>query len=92
VRSQDTVLAFLKQNIDALLAKLPNELQPEVIEMVWGLCDDKRLREAEALFKDRAPRITGGPRRLAQVLEGISLCIAEQSAIAPSLEAFLEKK
>lgn len=92
VRNLDTVLAFLKQNIDALLTKLPNELQPDVIEMVWGLCDEKRLREAEAVFMDRVPRITGGPRRLAQVLEGISLCIAERSAIAPSLEAFLEKK
>jgi hypothetical protein len=33
----------------------------------------------------------GAPRNLAQVLEGIDLCVARKAAQAPSVASFLEK-
>ena len=34
---------------------------------------------------------TGGPRALAQTLEGIDLCISARKTLAPELTAFLNK-
>jgi hypothetical protein len=43
----------------------------------------------EAFYRDRAPRFTGGPRILAQTLEGIALCTAFKEAQQARLAAFL---
>lgn len=85
------VLEFMKQNLDALLAKLPTELRSSVIETLYGVCDAKGLADVEALYKERAASIVGGPRTAAQVQEAISLCIAQDALMRPSLKAFLEK-
>jgi alanyl aminopeptidase len=82
---------FMKDNFEALLARLPNESRTTLTNVGGRFCDEARRDEYAAFFKDRAARITGGPRQAAQVLEGISLCIARRKAHEPSLTAFLRK-
>jgi cytosol alanyl aminopeptidase len=43
----------------------------------------------DSFFADRVKDYNGGPRALAQTLEGIDLCIAARKSLAPELTAFL---
>jgi alanyl aminopeptidase len=56
-----------------------------------GYCDTAHRQEVDSFFKDRSTKFTGGPRKLAQVLEGIDLCIAYKQAQAPSVAEFLQQ-
>jgi alanyl aminopeptidase len=56
-----------------------------------GYCDAVHREDVEAFFKDRSTKYTGGPRILAQVLEGIDLCMAYKQAQAPSVAEFLQQ-
>ena len=42
-------------------------------------------------FADRVKDYNGGPRTLAQTLEGIDLCIAARKSLTPELTAFLNQ-
>lgn len=90
-KNSGVALEFLKANVDAVVAKLPTEMRGAVVEMLQGICDEKGRAEMEALLKNRAASLLGGPRRLSQTLESISLCIAQGEMMRPSLEAFFRK-
>ncbi len=90
-RSDDARFAFVKKNYDTLLAKIPNELKPEMASTGRRFCDEAHRGDLEAFFGERMAKVTGGPRKLAQVVESIDLCIAEKKALGPSLDAFLKK-
>jgi cytosol alanyl aminopeptidase len=82
---------FLKQNFDAVLARVPGERRGSLPFMGYSFCDDARRADVDTFFKDRIGKLTGGPRNLARVLEGISLCSALREAHQPSLGALLKK-
>ncbi|HEX5229608.1 MAG TPA: hypothetical protein VFW44_17975, partial [Bryobacteraceae bacterium] len=54
-------------------------------------CDSKHRIELDAFFADRVKDYNGGPRTLAQTLEGIDLCIAARKSMGPELAAFLDR-
>jgi aminopeptidase N len=85
---------FVRQNLDALLARLPRDVGSDYAASLPGVgsgfCDVSRRSEIETFFDDRVKRYTGGPRELAKVLEQIDLCIAGRKALAPDLAAFLK--
>jgi len=54
-----------------------------------SFCDPVHRQEVAAFFTERMERAPGGPRRLAQVLESMDLCIAYKAAQGPSVESFL---
>lgn len=81
---------FVRQNWDALVAKLPTDTGAFLPYVAGNYCDDQHRTEVEAFFKDRSTKYTGGPRILAQVLEGISLCVANKQANQPSVVEFLK--
>ena len=56
-----------------------------------SFCDEPHQRDMEAFFKDRSPKLPGGPRMLAQATEEIELCRAYVAAQQPSVDAFLKK-
>lgn len=84
---------FVQKNLDALLARLPREVGEDFAAALPGVgeafCDAASRAEIEAFFKDKAGSYTGGPRRLAQVLESIDICIAKHEKIAPDIALFL---
>lgn len=86
---------FIKQNFEALVARFPKadvwQMGANLPDFASGFSDEGHLADVEAFFKDRAPRFTGGPRILAQVLEQIRLNIALKKAQMPSVESFLQQ-
>ena len=86
---------FVKQNLDALLKKLPREVggdfAAELPGVGGGFCTAPDRADLEAFFKPKVEQYTGGPRNLAQTLEGIDLCIARRQAAGPDLAEFLKK-
>jgi cytosol alanyl aminopeptidase len=93
VDTRDVPFEFVKQHLDALLKRLPREVGEDYaasLPSVGGsFCDAKRRGELDAFFADRVKDYNGGPRTLAQTLEGIDLCIEARKSLAPELTAFL---
>jgi cytosol alanyl aminopeptidase len=88
--TRDLVYNFVKQNWDALIAKLPNDFVGFLPFVAGDFCDAKHQADAEAFFKERVAQTIGGPRNLQQVLERISLCVANKDANVPSVIQFLK--
>jgi alanyl aminopeptidase len=90
-RTADVTFAFLKQNFDAILARVADERRGDLPGLGRTFCDEPHRADVEGFFKDRVARLTGGPRNLAQVLERISLCNDLRATHQPGLTAFLKK-
>ena len=90
-RMVDVVFDFARQRFDAILARLPGEVRADLPYLGASFCDAAHRGEVEAFFKDRIGQLTGAPRNLAKVLEGITLCDAQRRAQEGSLAAFLAK-
>jgi alanyl aminopeptidase len=69
--------AWFRANQDAILAKLP-ALAATDAPFVYaaGACSEAEAREVEARFAGPMAKLEGGPRALAQLEEGIRLCVA----------------
>jgi alanyl aminopeptidase len=91
-RMSDVAFGFLKQRFDAVVARVPGELQGDLPRLGESFCDAAHRADVEAFFKDRIGKLTGGSRTLAQTLEEISLCSALREKVQESLTAFLKKQ
>ncbi len=81
---------FVKQNYDAVTAALPREIFWYLPMMAQGFDDLGRRYDVQAFFQNRDPKLTGGPRIVAQVVESISLNRAFKAAQQPPLVRFLK--
>jgi len=81
---------FLKENYDAVVARAPRESQGQIPSLASGFCDPQHRADVAAFFRDRAPKLLGGARTLAQTLEEIDLCVALRENQGPSLAGFLK--
>lgn len=90
--SRGIVWDFVKANMDKLMEKVPEGARDFVFGIPSEFCDEPHRADVESFLKDRAAKVTGAPRTLAQTLESISLCIAKRDAHKQSLRAFLEKQ
>jgi alanyl aminopeptidase len=86
---------FLQAHWDQVIAKMPTgggfdfgAVLPQVGE---SYCDAASRDELESYFQPRVDKFVGAPRALAQVVEGIDLCIAEKAAQGPGVAAFLKQ-
>ena len=82
---------FLKANFDSLVKRLSAEMMAFTPYLGVSFCDEPHQRDMEAFFKDRSPKLPGGPRVLAQASERSELCRAYVAAQQPSVTAFLKK-
>jgi alanyl aminopeptidase len=86
---------FVKQNLDAILAKLPREVGEDFAAALptvgGGFCDAGGRQQVNDFFKDRVQTYAGGPRQLSQVLESIDICAALTKVTGPSVAEFLRK-
>jgi alanyl aminopeptidase len=89
--TRDLGYEFVKQNWDALIAKLPTDNGANLPYAAAGYCDAQHRQDVANFFQDRSTKYQGGPRILKQVLEGIGLCIAYKKAQAPSVAEFLQQ-
>jgi len=88
-QTRDFAYDFVKQNWDALIAKLPTDTGAFVPYVAGGYCDAAHRQDVADFFRGRSTKYTGGPRILTQVLEGIDLCIAYKNAQEGSVAEFL---
>jgi alanyl aminopeptidase len=88
-QTRDLAYDFVKQNWDALVAKLPTD-SGAYLPYIASYCDEEHRQDVQSFFKDRSTKFTGGPRILDQVLEGIHLCEVYKKAQQPSVTEFLE--
>jgi alanyl aminopeptidase len=93
--TRDVPFEFVKQHLNALVKRLPREVGEDYAAMLPGVgntfCDAKHRNELDSFFADRVKDYNGGPRTLAQTLEGIDLCIAARKSMTPELTAFLNR-
>jgi cytosol alanyl aminopeptidase len=89
-KTRDLAYDFVKQNWDTLIAKLPTDSGSFLPYVAGSYCDAGHRQDAAGFFEGRSTKYTGGPRNLAQMLEGIDLCIAYKKAQQPSVTEFLK--
>jgi alanyl aminopeptidase len=89
---RDAAWAWARQNVDALLGRLPERRRSAIVWLPVGFCDARHAAELKALFEPRLAEIPGGPRDLAGAVEDLELCAAERAAQEPSVRAFFDKK
>ena len=86
---------FVKENLDALLKKLPREVGEDFASFLpqsgQGFCNAADRKDLADFFQPKVGEYAGGQRVLAQTLERIDLCIARRQALGPSLAEFLKK-
>jgi alanyl aminopeptidase len=86
-----TLWDFVKANFDAILARMPHETTGGISFVASGFCDAAQEKDAKAFLTGRVEKLPGGPRNLAQTLEGIQLCIASRAVQEPGVREFLVK-
>ena len=93
--TRDLPFQFVRQNLDALLARLPREVGGDFAaslpEVGRAFCDASHRDQLKAFFSERVKQYSGGERILAQTLESIDQCIAQSKAIGPEYAKFLSK-
>ena len=93
-RTQTLPYKFVTENYDKIVAALPRSVDTDMSSYLpyaaGGFCDDDHRAQAEAFFKDRSAKATGGPRILAQVLESIRQCEATRTAQQLGITEFLK--
>ncbi len=82
---------FMKSNYDAIVARMPREATGFMPYFAEGFCDAPHRQEVAEFFAGRAEKLPGGSRNLAQVLEGMELCIALRGAQEGSLREELSR-
>src|SRR5271165_274823 len=89
-KTRDVGYDFVKQNWDALIAKLPTDFGAFLPGVASGYCDEAHRQDAASFFQGRSTKYSGGPRNLAQTLERIDLCVAFKKSQQPSVTEFLK--
>jgi alanyl aminopeptidase len=86
---------FIKAHFDQIVSGHPsifgNELGAFLLYSGQSFCDPESRHQLQAFFGPIVDQYQGAPRNLAQVLEGIDLCVARKAAQEPSVASFLEK-
>jgi len=86
---------FVKEHLAQIMEGNPsvfgNDLGSYLPFTGGSFCDAGSRRELQEFFGPLVDKYTGAPRNLAQVLEGIDLCIAQKTAQQDIVKAFLEK-
>jgi alanyl aminopeptidase len=88
-RTRPIALEFLKDNWDALVARMPEDSASSLVWMGGSACDEKTRDEVKKYFDGRSTKFLGGQREFDQAMEGVDLCIAWRAKHRASAERFL---
>jgi len=75
--TRDATWPWFQQNMDRILPRFPENTWGRMTFVGNEFCDTEKQAEVQAFFAGRINTLTGGPRRLAQTLESIDLCVAK---------------
>jgi alanyl aminopeptidase len=85
------VYEFVKEQLDALLTKMPPETGRYLVQVGVAQCDATLKADMAAVFKDRISTLPGGPRVFAQALERLDLCAQQRETHRPGMVQFLRQ-
>jgi len=83
---------YLHGHYDALIKRLPEHSGGPLARVGNRLCDANAKAEFDATFSDRAPKVPGGARNLAQADEEIGICLAARQLQRATLKAYVAKQ
>jgi alanyl aminopeptidase len=81
---------FVKKNLAAIIARLPQDFGPRVPWAVSAFCDDDHAAAVAQFFRPHIKDHPGLDRTLSQVVEEIRQCAAFKAKQGPALVAFLK--
>lgn len=87
--TRDLTWDWIRQNMDALLGRLPEWSRGRMASYGQYYCDPQHREEVRLFFEPLVDGLQGGPRSLSGALETIDLCIAKAAHHRPGLEAYL---
>jgi alanyl aminopeptidase len=83
--------AFVKAHWDELVRRAPEEWASQLVQTGNDACTVAARADVAEFLRERAPRLTGGPRALAHALEKIDQCISVRAVEEPSVARFLAR-
>jgi alanyl aminopeptidase len=87
--TRDATWSWFQENIDRILIRVPEERWGKMTLVAKTFCNTEKQAEVRDYFAERIDTLTGGPRNLAQTLEGIDLCVAKVKQHKPEMDAWL---
>lgn len=87
--TRDDTWAWFQLNMDRILLRIPEDSWGRMTFFGSAFCNTEKQAEVQAFFEDRISELTGGPRRLAQTLEGIELCVAKVQQHKTAMDEWL---
>ncbi len=87
--TRDATWSWFQQNIDRILSRIPEDRWGQMTLVAKTFCTARKQAEVQDYFAQRIDTMTGGPRKLAQTLEGIDLCVAKVKQHKPEMDAWL---
>jgi alanyl aminopeptidase len=87
--TRDATWAWFQQNIERILRRIPEDRWGRITSLGGAFCNKEKQAEVREFFATRVNELTGGPRNLAQTLEGIDLCVARVGQHKPEMDAWL---
>ena len=87
--TRDATWLWFQQNMDRILPRMPEDRWGRMTFVGSAFCNTEKQAEVQAFFAERVNTLTGGPRSLAQTLEGIDLCVAKVEQHKPEMDAWL---
>jgi alanyl aminopeptidase len=91
-QSRDIAEAFVREHLDELLARWPQQTASRHVERFTRVCDPARRATIAAFVTDTFRAMPGGPRRVSQSIERMDQCIARRARYEPALAAWLAKR
>ena len=90
-RTRRTTYDYITTNWDAVTAIMPKQFASYLVYAGVGQCDAELAPEVRAFFEPRLAELPGGPRRFAQAMEQMDLCIVGRAAQTPGVTKFLKR-
>jgi len=87
--TRDATWIWFQQNIDLILPRIPEDFWGRMTFVGSAFCNTEKQAEVQAFFAERIDTMTGGPRNLAQTLEGIDLCVARVQQHKTEMDVWL---
>jgi alanyl aminopeptidase len=91
--TREAAWAWLKDHYDAILARMPrHHAGVQLVGAGGRFCDADHAKDFESFFTPKIASIDGGPRALAETLEGVQLCVARRTASEQSARDFFRSR
>jgi aminopeptidase N len=90
--TRDVAYSWLTAHFSELEKRLPSFIVGRTVWVMASLCNEERVKQAEAFFRPRVERMEGASKHLSQAMEAGKLCAAVAVRQSPSVERWLSPK